>query len=337
MKNLKLNSFIILIATLFVLFLVLKDDYKNIISIITTMDIKFVFIAIILYIAYLFFHALVNYLWVNEKEKLSLAQAFQHMIITQFFNGITPFSTGGQPMEIYMLKNHGFRYTKATNVIMQNFIVYQLALVIFGLFAVIYNFVTGLLVYKSILTTLIILGFLINTMVAVIMLLVATSKKFTKSLLTIITKLGNGLHFIKNKDKFLAKWEERLEDFHKCTREVKEKKGMFVLGILLNLISLTCYYAIPLFLVYSLHDYNSMTFFTSIVASAYVLIIGSFVPIPGATGGIEYGFLEIFSSFLPTTSVRAIMIIWRFITYYLGMILGGILFSFHKEGDKECE
>ena len=337
MKNLKRNSFIILIVTLFVLFLVLKDDYKNIITIITTMDIKFVLIAVILYIAYLFFQALVNYLWVNEKEKLSLPQAFQHMIITQFFNGITPFSTGGQPMEIYMLKNHGFRYTKATNVIMQNFIVYQLALVIFGLFAVIYNFITGVLVYKSVLTTLIILGFLINTVVAVVMLFVATSKKFTKSLLNIITRLGNNLHFIKNKEKFLAKWEERLEDFHNCTKEVKKKKGLFVLGIILNLISLTCYYAIPLFLVYSLHDYNSMTFFTSIVASAYVLIIGSFVPIPGATGGIEYGFLEIFSSFLSTTSVRAVMIIWRFITYYLGMILGGILFSFHKEGDKECE
>jgi len=337
MKNLKRNSFIILLVTLFVLFLVLKDDYKNIIAIITTMDMKFVLIAVILYIAYLFFHALVNYLWVNEKEKLSLPQAFQHMVITQFFNGITPFSTGGQPMEIYMLKNHGFRYTKATNVIMQNFIVYQLALVIFGLFAVIYNFITGVLVYKSVLTTLIILGFLINTIVAVVMLFVATSKKFTKSLLNIITKLGNSLHFIKNKEKFLAKWEERLEDFHNCTKEVKEKKGLFVLGIILNLISLTCYYAIPLFLVYSLHDYNSMTFFTSIVASAYVLIIGSFVPIPGATGGIEYGFLEIFSSFLPTTSVRAVMIIWRFITYYLGMILGGILFSFHKEGEIECE
>ena len=337
MKNLKRNSFIILIVTLFVLFLVLKDDYKNIIAIIATMDIKFVLIAVSLYIAYLFFHALVNYLWVNEKEKLSLPQAFQHMIITQFFNGITPFSTGGQPMEIYMLKNHGFRYTKATNVIMQNFIVYQLALVIFGLFAVIYNFITGVLVYKSVLTTLIILGFLINTIVAVVMLFVATSKKFTKSLLNIITRLGNNLHFIKNKEKFLAKWEERLEDFHNFTKEVKKKKGLFVLGIILNLISLTCYYAIPLFLVYSLHDYNSMTFFTSIVASAYVLIIGSFVPIPGATGGIEYGFLEIFSSFLSTTSVRAVMIIWRFITYYLGMILGGILFSFHKEGDKECE
>ena len=151
------------------------------------------------------FHALVNYLWVNEKEKLSLKDAFQHMIITQFFNGITPFSTGGQPMEIYMLKNHGFRYTKATNVIMQNFIVYQLALVIFGLFAVIYNFITGVLVYKGILTSLIILGFLINTIVAVVMLLIATSQKFTNTLLNLITTLGNKLHFIKNQDKFLEK------------------------------------------------------------------------------------------------------------------------------------
>lgn len=76
MKNLKRNSFIILIVTLFVLFLVLKDDYKNIIAIITTMDIKFVLIAVILYIAYLFFHALVNYLWVNEKEKYHYHKPF---------------------------------------------------------------------------------------------------------------------------------------------------------------------------------------------------------------------------------------------------------------------
>lgn len=334
MKHLKRNSFIILLITLFVLFLVLKDNFKTVISTITTMDMKFVIIAIVLYFAYLFFHALVNYLWVNEKEKLSLKDAFQHMIITQFFNGITPFSTGGQPMEIYMLKNHGFRYTKATNVIMQNFIVYQLALVIFGLFAVIYNFITGVVVYKSVLTSLIILGFLINTIVAVVMLLIATSQKFTNTLLNLITSLGKKLHFIKNQDKFLEKWRGRLEDFHQCTKEVKEKKGLFVLGIVLNLIALTCYYAIPLFLVYSLHDYTSMSFFTSLVASAYVLIIGSFVPIPGATGGIEYAFLEIFSGFLGKSSVSAVMIVWRFITYYLGMVVGGVLFSFHKEGEK---
>ena len=333
MKNIKRNSFIILFITLLILYFLLKDNFKEVINIIQTMDLKYILIALLLYFGYLIFHTAVNYLWVNDKEKLPFKEALNHMIITQFFNGITPFSTGGQPMEIYMLKNHGFRYTKATNIIMQNFIVYQLALVIFGLFAVVYNFLNNILTYNKVLTNLIILGFLINTLVAFFLLFIALSQKFTKFILNLIMKLGNKVHFIKNKEQTLAKWEERLEDFHKCTKEVKEKKGLFVLGIILNLIGLICYYAIPLMLVYSLHDYTSLNVITSVVASAYVLLIGSFVPIPGATGGIEYGFMQVFANFLPYNTISAIMIIWRFITYYLGMILGGILFSFHKEGD----
>ena len=39
----------------------------------------------------------------------SLKEAIKHNIIVQFFNGITPFSTGGQPMEVYMLKEHGIK------------------------------------------------------------------------------------------------------------------------------------------------------------------------------------------------------------------------------------
>ena len=38
----------------------------------------------------------------KDEEKYSLLEAFKHNIIVQFFNGVTPFSTGGQPMEIYM-------------------------------------------------------------------------------------------------------------------------------------------------------------------------------------------------------------------------------------------
>ena len=75
---------------------------------------------------------------------------------------------------------------------------------------------------------------------------------------------------------------------------------------------------------------------TAIVASAYTLIIGSFVPIPGGTGGIEYGFLRFFGTFNTGATLSAILLIWRFITYYLGMILGGILFSTEKKGEEKC-
>ena len=72
----------------------------------------------------------------------------------------------------------------------------------------------------------------------------------------------------------------RFSSIHKRT---KKKKKLFVIGVALHLLSLACFYSIPLFLTYSLHDYTSLTLINSMVASAYVLIIGAFVPIPGAT------------------------------------------------------
>ena len=72
---------------------------------------------------------------------------------------------------------------------------------------------------------------------------------------------------------------------------------------------------------------------TAITSSAYVLLVGSFVPIPGASGGIEYSFVRFFGNFMPTVLLNALLIVWRFITYYFGMILGGFLFSTEKESD----
>ena len=65
----------------------------------------------------------------------------------------------------------------------------------------------------------------------------------------------------------------------------------------------------------------------------FILLIGSFVPIPGASGGIEFGFLNFFNRFLRKGALTAVLIVWRFITYYFGMIIGALAFSLEKKGD----
>ena len=55
--------------------------------------------------------------------------------------------------------------------------------------------------------------------------------------------------------------------------------------------------------------------------------MGAFVPIPGASGGIEYGYMKLFVNFLSKTKTSATLVIWRFITYYFEMILGMIVFN----------
>ena len=76
---------------------------------------------------------------------------------------------------------------------------------------------------------------------------------------------------------------------------------------------------------------NVSTSYVAIITSAYVMLIGSFVPIPGGSGGLEYGFIAFYGNYIKGTTLKSIMLLWRFITYYLGMILGAIVLNIKKK------
>ena len=69
----------------------------------------------------------------------------------------------------------------------------------------------------------------------------------------------------------------------------------------------------------------------SIITTAYIMVSGSFIPLPGGTGGLEYSFVSFFGNFITGSKLTALMIIWRFITYYLGMIIGGVMLNIGKK------
>jgi len=336
-KNIRKNTLIILIVTLLVLILALKEDFVSTINALKNMDLKYLFLAIFVFFLSILLKAYISYKVVNEKEKYSLKESIKHNVIVQFFNGITPFSTGGQPMEVYMLKEHGIRASHGTNFIMQNFIFYQIALVIFGIFAVGYNAKYHLFPASPILRNLVFIGFLVNTLVAVFLFIIAFSKKFTSFIIYHTIEILSKLKLIKEKEKTKLHWEERITEFHRSTQELKHRKVLAVSSIFLNLLSLACFYITPLLIVYSLHDFESLKVVDSLVASAYVLIIGAFVPIPGASGGIEYSFLSFFHAFLSSGVTSAVLLVWRFITYYLPMIIGAIVFNIDEGRKKQCE
>ena len=252
------------------------------------------------------------------------------MIRTQFFNAVTPFATGGQPYQVYHLIKDGISATTSTSVIIQNFIVYQIAMVFLGCIAVVGNQVFGVFAKNSILRQLVTLGFIINTAVIVILFIVAFSTKMNKKLvhlgITILTKLK----IVKDKEKKLKEWDEYINNFHSSAEILLENKGHFILTILCNLVALCCLYSIPYILLCATGDFVSFNLPTAIMTSAYVMLIGSFVPIPGGSGGLEYGFISFYGTFITGSTLMAIMLLWRFVTYYFGMIVGAIALNMKK-------
>lgn len=330
-KNIKKNITILFIVTFIILFIVLKDDFNNIILTLKNIDLKYILLAIILYFLSVGIKGFVNYLIVNDKTKLSIREAIKHNIIVQFFNGITPFATGGQPMEVYLLTEHKISLSKSTEYTVQAFIFYQFALVICGAIAVLYNYIFHVFDKVELLQQLVLIGFLINIAVIIILLLISNSKNVLKFISKVLYKLCTIFRIKVSKEQI----DNLLKEYHNGSKELKQRKGLSFIGITLNIISLLCLYSIPLIIIIGIGKGADINLIETIVSSAYVYIIGSFVPIPGATGGIEYGFTQFYGNFIGIEAISALLLVWRFLTYYVGMISGALLFYIEKKVQNE--
>lgn len=330
-----ISFIIIVIITSLVLYFSLKDDYKNIIHEIKTINKLWFLVAFIMMFMYWLIKALVRKKLVSKFNKnYKFIDSFKLSLELNFFNGVTPFATGGEPYEVYSLTKHGIKGTDSTNIMIQNFITYQIALVLLGMIAIITNqfvhiFPSGFLTY------LITIGFTINFLVIVFLFVITFGKKIDKFIMKIIVFILSKFKIVKNKENTLEKFHNYLEEFHEGATILLKDKKTFIKMIMLQFLSLSIFYLIPLILLYGMGDYSSLNGYKSIIISAYVMLIGSFVPIPGGTGGLEYGFIAFYGNFIKGSKLNAIMLLWRFITYYFGIMLGAIVLNFKRKKVKE--
>jgi len=335
-KNFR-NALLLLLVTGVILYFSLKDDFRTVLNEILSINIFWLVIGVLLLLGYWFLEAVILHkLSQNFKKNYSFYKAFRVQVICQFFSAVTPFASGGQPFQLYAMKKDKFTYGEATSIVVQQFILYQIALVLIGIFALIYNRLFNLYPKVEILQNLVALGFVINAFVIVFLILLAYSKKFDR----FIFKFGiNFLYFIKvvkDKGSTIERWNKKIEDFTEGAKILTKNKKEFIYMIIISIFSLISLYLTPCVILYGMGDYNSVTPIVTIVSSAYVMLVGSFVPIPGGTGGIEFGFASFFGNFIKGPILPALLLVWRFITYYMVVIFGSIFVNL-KGKEEKCE
>lgn len=329
------NIFVILIVLGIILYFSLKDDFDEIINYILKMDYKWFAVGFICLILYRVLAGLSSYLvTILNGEKISLLRCIQINFIILFFHGVTPFAGGGQPMEIYYLHNEKISITKSTNIVLQNFIVYQIALILLGTISVLYNYQNKLFTDDSLIKKLVVLGFIINVLVLVITCLFSFCKRINEFICNTGLKFLGKIKIIKNVEETRKKLTEYLNNFHKNAKILKKNKLQVIKIIIINLSALIIQYSIP-FAVMNALGIRDLNYIATIVTTTYTMIIGSFIPIPGGTGGLEYGYIYFFSYLISGSVLTASMLIWRLISYYLGMIIGAFcLMVYRKKGTK---
>ena len=93
--------------------------------------------------------------------------------------------------------------------------------------------------------------------------------------------------------------------------------------ILLTFFQLTCYFLVP-YCLYRGFGLTNVSIVDIIAATAFVLMVTSFIPLPGGSGGAEGGFYIIFGMFFIGKYIVPAILVWRIITYYMWMVIGGV-------------
>ncbi len=346
-KKSLVRNIIFLLVLVIIVFIVLfqLNDIESIWKTIQQCNFNYLLIGVALLIGYCLFFQLSMTVLVKRKHKW--INTFDTMAIAGsefFFNGITPFSTGGQPFQVYSFKRKGIRISDSTSILLYNFLCYQIALNIVLILSI-------SIYFKQILDELpnqmwlIILGFLINFVTMLIILVFGRSKKAAKMMLNFLRFLCKFKIFKRILGKKINKIGHSIENMQNVFKEASGHKKTTVLAIVLKVLAFGMYYAIP-FVIYEALGVKVgiNNFFFMLAMSAFACAIAVWVPTPGATGGIEVAFSVLFAQIgviratgNAETLAASAMILWRFITYYLIMIYGFISYFLFESRLKNNE
>ena len=267
----------------------------------------------------------------NQEQGNIRKVARRTVLLGKYYDNITPAAVGGQPFQMYyMRKNSGLSRGASTSIPIFGMISIQIAFIIIAVIC----FVFGGLVHSNpalLLTAL--FGLLFYAFWPVMVAGVTYFPKPTTKLLKSIIKLLAKIKIIKNKEKVLQKIENEADEYVGAVKMILKTKGLFLTVIVWSLIYNILIASIPYFVLSAFG--GSVDFLSCFVITIAVMAAIYFVPTPGNSGAAEGTFFVVFSA-LSSGYVFWAMLIWRFFSYYVYIIIGPIIYFFmHLEKRKK--
>ncbi len=316
----------ILIITIFaglLIYMINVDGIDNIINLLHQVNYNWVIAGLICLIIYWICEAITLHVPLKRMYKnQTFGNSVKVSMIGQLFNNITPFSSGGQPMQAYELTKTGKRVSDSLSVLMLKFIVTQIALVATTVIIVFAEFDFFKMLMHDYLWVAI-LGFGVNIVAIIVAIIAGINKKLITSIVNPIIKLLGKIHVFKQPDKVIDNFDKSMDNFSGQFKVMKSEKLMVLKMFVVAVIQSMSYYSIT-YMVYKAFGNSGITFLQIIPAQAFLLLIMTFVPTPGSGLGAEGGFYLLFNSIFKKGTINMSILFWRIYTFYLPIIVGAL-------------
>jgi len=155
-------------------------------------------------------------------------------------------------------------------------------------------------------------------------------------LINLVVKFLAKIHIVKHKEEVIKKTEQEVTEYARSIKLILKTRGLFLKIILISVIFHFLVSMIPFFVLTAFG--GDVDFLPCFVTTVAITSAVYFVPTPGNAGAAEGTFYVVFSA-LSEGYVFWAMLVWRFFSYYIYIIMGGITyFLMHldkKHGHRE--
>lgn len=252
---------------------------------------------------------------------LAFRRCLGFSLVGFYVSSITPSSTGGQPAQIYYMTKNGVSAAHGALNMMLIAVCYQVT-------ALLYGAVTSVAMPWLIPSMGVGMGLLLLFGAAVMLTLTALMLSFlflpnaARRLSTWVLNLGAKLRFVKDRAALEMKLERQMEEYREGAACIRSNPGLVPPLLLLNFLQLTAIYLVP-YTVYRAFGLSGHGVFELVGAQALLTLAVSALPLPGAVGATEGGFIRSFAIFFGPSLVTPAVLVSRGISFYAFLLISG--------------
>ena len=250
--------------------------------------------------------------------------ALKTSFLGKFYDGVTPFSSGGQPMQIYYMTTKGVSAGASSAVVLIRYFGSMFAFTLFGITFMIAGTATNVLDGVSGRTLLMVFGWVglvLNCLLPLFILFFVLFPRFARKLTGGLIFLGWKLHIVKRKERAMRRALRTVQDFIDCFRLIARRPLWLALFLVSCFAENALTLSTPYFVMNALSCDLEGMFFAVMALNVFTTFGGSFIPTPGSSGVIEGMGVLAFSVAAGATLAWSVFF-WRFSVYYIYIGIG---------------
>ena len=244
---------------------------------------KFIFIGFLIMVLYIILECTIINILIKTIQKTKVRfLAVKIAMMGFYYNLVTPFASGSQPMQIYALNKYDINLSKSIAIVTNKTVLFQTvvtiysAVIIFLNIDVLKNELPSILVLMSI-------GMVMNIVSLLGGMLIVLSPNTMKIIVKVIVNILYRLKIFKSLNKKIHTINRFIDEYSYSIKLFIKNKKALCLSIILTIIQLTVFFSIS-YCVYKAFNLNGLSLFDVLALQVFLYMSVSPITTPGNVG-----------------------------------------------------